>query len=394
MSDKLAKAPPALDLTKVEVGVISKANPSPGILRLARIVVQQTPEVSAIFTEAKEQRHPASWIQERLQPELDKFFPNEAEAVKEVSTFLADEYTQIGDSLLLISAETGRALARLTDEDFYTPAPVPRESGNMVQPGARIRPDIEGTIVQWVFDRSQEREHFTKLLERIPQTQLLRDEGDSRMLFTTRAGRRLLATQIETALPDLLKGSSGVARAFLDFFPMGKPERLGFEAIQVRPLNAYRAPLQDPTARNLKYDIRGSVLSGTSTAWVRAVAEAVLDDAFKARRGRSASLDEAFEGRSSGLWVASANVATALRRRGVLSRFLVTHPRVDEYALYLTETAGHLELKSDGFWCRSREVHDRWTLEAEMDGTLWIDWSKVTVFALSGVALSGASIER
>lgn len=392
MSDEITK-PPTLgpgDISRVEVGVLSKANPTPGLLRLARVVVQQTPEVSAIFTEARANKHPATWLQERLQPELEKFFPNEGDAVKEVSTFLADEYTQIGDAILLVSSETGRALARITDDDFYTPAEVPRESGNMVAPARRLRPEIEGFVVQWIFDRSQEQEHHAKLLARVPQTALLQEDGDSRLLFTTRAGRRLLTTQIQTALPSLLEGCTGIARAFLDFFPLGSPTAgMLLTPLEVKPRHTHRVPIQDPTARNLRYDVRGSVLAGSATGWVREAAQQLLE---KGPKGAPRTVQEALEGRTSGLWVASPNAARVIKE-SALVRILVLPPGREEVAVYLTEPAGFLEVKSDGFWCGSREVHDRWTVETEMSANLWVDWEKVHVIPLTGVPLSGVSFE-
>lgn len=392
MSDEIVhQAPtPTADLARVEVGVLSKANPNAGILRLARIVVQQTPEVSAIFTEAREGKHTAEWIKERLQPELDKFFPGDEDAVAEVSTFLADEYVQVGDSILLISSETGRALARITEDDLYQPPPVPRESGEMVTPAKRIRPEVEGFIVQWTFDRAHEQEQYGKILARVPQTQLLREEGDPRLLFTTRAGRRLLSTQINSALSTILQTCSGISKAFLDFFPLGK--LVGAEAIEdIKALNTYRAPIQDPTARNLRYDVRSAALSSSATAWTRAAAFRLVTEAKPVGDPRTAS--EAIEGRQTGLWIASPNVLVAFKQAGALVRMMAVPHLPDDVAVYLSEPAGALDVNPDGYWCRTREVHDRWTVETEMTATLWVDWTKVQAVPLQGIQATGMATE-
>jgi len=392
MPNELTRPGPPTELARVQVNVLSKANPVPGLLRLARVVVQQTPEVSAVFTQAKEESQSAEWLRNRIAPELAKFFPGEN--VEEVATYLADEYLQIGDSILLVSSETGRALARITEEDMYQPAPVPRESGNMVVPERRLRPDLEGFIVQWVFDRNQEREVIEKILSRVPQTQLLRDEGDSRALLVTRAGRRLLTTQIQDALPGLLEASTGITRGFLGFFPLGKPETPSeYQRIpDLRVFATARHLLQDPSTRNLRQDVRGSVLASASTGWIREIASSLLREGVRiARVSTPLPLGEAVRGRETGFWIASPNAAHALQRLGV--RTLPVQFSRDDVAVYLTEPAGLLEVDPNAYWCRSREVHDRWTVETEMTATLWVDWRKVTVLLMSGAFPTGISLE-
>lgn len=393
MPNELTRPGPPTEIARVEVNVLSKANPTPGLLRLARVVVQRTPEVSALFTQAKEEGHTAEWLRDRLTPELEKFFPGES--VEEVATFLADEYLQIGDAILLISSETGRALARISDDDMYQPAAVPRESGNMAMPARRLRPDIEGFIVQWIFDRNQEREVVEKVLSRIPQTQLLRDEGDSRALFVTRDGRRLLTSQIQDSLPTLLESSTGIVRGFLGFFPLGRPENTS-EYVRIPDLKVFataRQPLQDPSTRNLRQDVRGSVLASSSTGWIREIASTLLRVGVE-RPGFIRvvlSLVEALRGRETGLWIAPPNVARALQGLGV--RALPVQTSREDVAIYLTEPAGFLEVDPNAYWCRSREVHDRWTVETEMTASLWVDWRRVTVLPLNGIDPSGISIE-
>jgi len=386
MSD-LTKPGPGAELARVDVKVLSKSNPSPGLLRLVRVTVQKSPEISELFKQARSEGRPAEWLKERLIVELQKFFPEED--VQEEASYLADEYTQIGDSILLVSAETGRALARITDADFYQPAPLPRESGNMALPAKRLRPDVEGFIVQWTFDQSREREVMEKLLERLPpQTALLRDEGDSRLLFTSRAGRRKLTSQVQTALPTLLSETSGLPRAFLDFFPLGKPSG-PMTKIEVKGIGSLRYPIQDPTARNLRFDVRQAVLGSTATAWVRGMARQLASAAVEAGQVKpSVTLQQALEGRRTGLWLVTPNAARAFQGVRVLP---ISVDR--EVALYLTEPAGFVDVNPDGFWCRTAEIHERWNVETEMEGTLWVDWAKVYAVELADIPMTGTSVE-
>lgn len=377
-------------LSRVEVGVISKANPEAQTLRLARVVVQRTDEIRDIFAEAKLNQHPADWIFERLEPELWKFFPQDKGAASEAARFLADEYVQIGDSLLLISSDTGKALARITDEDFYLPAPVPRESGGMAQPTPRLKPHIEGFIVQWTFDRAHEEAQVNQLLQQVPQTQLLRDEGDSRLLATTRVGRQLLSRQVKDGLPDVLPTATGIAKAFLDFFPLGDPGA-GMEKFPLEAFSSYRSLLQDGLARNLKYDLRKAILGNAATSWVRNAASLLVDKGQLV--GGEKTVEEAVEERQLGLWMVSPNVAAMMRDLGLRVRTLVVPTIPDDRAAYVESQAGVLKVDPESYWSSSREVHDKWTVATEMKADLYVDWSKVHLIALRDVLVSGSYVE-
>lgn len=389
MSDLTKPAGTEISVSRVDVKVLSKSNPAPGLLRRARVAVQTTPEITDLFKQARTEGRPAEWLKERLVPELEKCFPEEP--VEQEATYLADEYTQIGDSILLVSAETGRALARITDEDMYQPAAVPRESGNMVTPARRLKPEIEGFIVQWTFDQARERETVEHLLERLPQTDLLRVDGDSRLLLTSRSGRRVLASQVQSALPTLLESSTGLAKAFLDFFPLGKPPEGGF--VCLKDLKAHGTGmqlLQDPLARNLRFDVRQSLLSSSATGWIRDLARQLASAAIQGGHFKpSVTVAEALTGRASGLWLATPNAAKCLQGH---ARVMPVSLEL-EMGVYLTEPAGYLDVDPNEFWCRTKEVHDKWTVETEMGANLWVDWSKVYAAELIDVPVTGTSVE-
>jgi hypothetical protein len=389
MIDELTKPAPEVGLSRVDVKVLSHTNPSPGLLRLARVVVQQTPEISDLFKQARTEGRPADWLKERLIPELKKSFPHDD--VQEEAGYLADEYTQIGDSILLVSAETGRALARITDDDLYQPAPVPRESGNMVLPAKRLKPEVESFIVQWAFDQGREREVLERLLERVPQTALLRDDGDSRLLFTSRAGRRMLTSQVQSALPTLLASSTGMAKAFQDFFPLGKPSGGGLDRIRgLKGFGISKYPIQDPTARNLRFDVRRAILGATATGWVRDLARQLASAAIQGGRTKPATpFPEVIEGRTSGFWIATPNVAKLLQGR---ARVLPVSVEL-EIGIYLSEPAGYLDVDEGGFWCRTQEIHDKWAIETEIGADLWVDWSKVYAVEVAEAPVTGTSVE-
>jgi len=383
-------------LVKVDLEIQSDAQPEPGLLRLARHVVQRNPDVSQLFVAAKQQSQPTSWLQEQLQIELNKIFIGEEANVREVSRYLSDEYFQIGDGILLISSDTGRAIAKLTDEDFYQPSPVPREgSSKMATPGLRIRPELEGFIVQWTFDRSKEKENVEALrMRNSAPTVLLQEEGDNRLHFTTLAGRRALVNQVRESLPNLSLTTK--AFPFFDFlFTWGVPSDTSkFEAVPIQVYSSFRVSLHDPLTRNIQHSIEKMLLSTIPVGWVRQLLTEILRAALKSGRAvTSGTFDEFVQGRDFGVWVVPTNLYLELQRRGSPT-YIAAHEAAEGHALYLSyrdAVVGHLaNLKFD---CSSRELFDRWTLDSKMEGTLWIDWSKIEVFALEGVIPTGISIE-
>jgi len=381
---------------KVEVEVLSRANPEVALLRLARVVVQQSPEVRAVFDASREDKSMGrkGQVNRKLLTErLKDHFPLD-EGIGEVASYLADEYEQIGDGILLVSSETGRAIARLTEEDFYMPAPVPRESGNMVQPGVKIRPEIEGFIVHWQFETTREREVRERMLSRVNQSELLREEGDRRVLSLSRGGRRNLAAQVQEALPQLLQGATGIAGDFLVFFAPGKPPSgEGLDPIKLEARSSVRRPVQDALTSNLKHDVLASTLASVATGWVRDMAGQLLT------RGRSRlgdavvpymTLDMVVENRKRGFWVAESSLALALQRLGCRA-LPVQGP--SSFALFFRGPVGFLELPEGQSGVHSREMHDRWTLESMVEATLWVDWGRIEVLPVGGVFDSGVSVE-
>jgi len=382
MPSDLVRAQSNALVRKVNVEVLSQADPNPSILRLARLVVQRSPEVRAVFMQVPVDR-------DRLTSVLRQHFPFD-EGITEIAQYLADEYEQIGDGILLISTQTGKAIAKLSEEDFYLPAPVPRESGSMVQLGPKIRPEIEGFVIQWQHETHRECLVRDRMLSRIPQTELLREDGDRRILALSRAGRRNLVAGIQGLLPTLFQEATGIAGDFLSFFAMGKPpEESGLTALQVGAKSRVRNSIQDQLTLNLKYDLLTATLASVVTGWIRDIAGQLLGNIPSASL-QSLPLKTVVSDRSGGLWVAEPNSAIELQHCGC--RVLPTQgPR--QIALYLRGPAGFLELQRKEPAFGSREVHDRWFFEAMTDAVLWVDFSRIEVFSVQGIDESGLSVE-
>jgi hypothetical protein len=364
---------------RVKVEVLSKANPPSGLLRIVRTVIQNESSLNELFIR-DDSSITVGVNRDLLTSQLRERFPLE-EDIEEVATYLADEYDQLGEGILLISNETGKAIAQITEEDYYQPAPVPRGDGHMVERPLAIRPDIEAFIIHWRFENELDENVRGRVLARVNQTEALREEGDPRMLAISRGGRREIAQQIENAIPTVFSNPKGLVREFITRFPLGvKPEGFEYTAITVKPRGRIRVSVQDPLATNLKFSSLTATMATIANSWTRDLARALLE-AGQARLDNSPLSFKLNEITSQGLWVSEPNLALALQKQGCL---VLPVPGPDNVALCLHEQAGTLELPGDRFGLNSRDLHGRWTVEAVTNATLWVNWEVISVVLISG----------
>jgi hypothetical protein len=367
---------------KVNVRVLSRADPDSGVLRRVREKIQQNSNLSNLFANRNVD---VSELTKLLTEELPL-----DEGVGEVAQYLADEYAQLGDGILMISTETGRAIAKLTEEDFYQPAAVPREDGRMVERPPAIKPEVESFISMWRFEDQFEQRVRERILSRITQTEGLREKGDPRLLATSRGGRRELAGRIEQSIPSLFENPKGVVGDFLQYFPIGtRPEsEQGYTRIRVNPSSIHRKSTQDPLAINLKYDPVTATMAVIATSWVRVLASSILES--RDLSPRLTPLEEAVRGRTDGLWIAEPNLATALQKNGCRT---LAVPGPEYLAIHVLAPAGILEMPLLEFGIHSREMHGRWTVEAVTEATLWLTLGTISTFRIEDINPSGVSVE-
>lgn len=372
---------PATIRSQVRVSITTEAKPQPHLLHRVRTAVSD-PEngLWLAFTKAGELKQSAATVTERLTPLLSELFPDEElPDLRDVARYLADEYEQIGDAVLVVD-ETGKAIAKVSEADIYTPTLVPRESGGMAQPGPRMNPALESQLVQWVFNQARDEETLQKLKGRNPTTALVEAEGDVRLDIFSAAGRQRIVAQLSTDLPKLIEGATGSSRSFLDLCPIG-PKLEGGVTRDLDGGASVRRKLVDLRGRNVHFsdaiNLRSTIISG----WVSCIAQRVLQAATK----QSGTVEQVLTGRNTGIWLASGNLAVALRAAGCSTRIITLPPGPREYALYIEGTFGTLQLDPDGYWLRSREVHEQWLIDADFDGTISIDLEKVQAFEVEGV---------
>ncbi len=371
--------------------VTSLAVPVPGLLLTSRRIIEKTPALQDVFKQSKAEGWSvdqlALAVEEPLQAELAATV--NPQDIVQVARYLADEYQQIGDTLLLISRDTGKAIGRISEEQLWTPASVPREDGKMVQPLPRLKPELEAKLVLWHHERGREDNLLADIAPRLHPTDLLKAEGDPRLLPVTREGRKTIVEALRERLGDLLRQGTGSVGYFLSLFDIREEE--GTYRGQVLPpataITSIRTGIQDPKAMNLRFNRLGNLAGRVANGWGRelgwALAVAAKDHYQPAPKPYTALTAD--ETRGTSMWVCDPNTADALARRVFAERRQIILPVDNAPTLAVRGRIGTLVIKPGSYECKSRELFDRWEVGAKFEYTLWVDWDAVRSFALEGV---------
>ena len=364
-------------LTRIEPAVRTLARPDPAPLLAARALVQRDADLQVAFVKAKAEGWDAQRLADEMQPTLEATLEGTPEALREAGLYLADEYLQGGDGIMLVSRDTGKVLARLSEEDIWQPDPVRREDGSLIKPLPRIRPDLEGFLVQWACDRGREQKAVQAISPRYT--------GSVSTRQVTRAGRKSLAQQLETEAPMLLSQARGGARGFLERFEVVEADEVARTNLVALPrATAYartRTPLADLGAFNHRFDVLASQKGVIANAWVGEMARMLAESC------PSISTVHARDFWVPGVewpsfFVASADAVDLFRRASVQALFIESTK-----TLGITGRVGVLQVHPGSYRVGSREVFDRWEVGASVDYTLWVDWS-----AVRGVTIEGLSV--
>jgi len=347
-------------LSKV-VSVNSLAKPIPSSLLAARKAIQLSPDIQEVFRQAKAE----GWDREALADALFIRLPEymeDCENLWDTSLYLADEFLQVGDSILLISTETGQALYKVTEDDIYLPQSVPREDNRLVQPLPRLCPEVESFIIQRQFDLGRDQKILQIIDKRLHSSELLKQEGDNRLLVVTRDGRKQITERLQ---PDsFLPPESGLSKEFCDLLKFGQALN-DVESTFGRAFGRVIMPVPDPLALNLRYDPYTALKRQITAQWVQCFAHSLAT--LKRVAIEIATTDDLPEG----FWLADPDVALALRGRRVLpvrgmpfSNAILLHPK-DKYA-------ANVYIASSSYECKSREFLDKWEVVAKCEFALYV----------------------
>lgn len=369
--------------------VISKANPGADWLREARATLNRDKAIQDFVREARANEVPPGEAIDGLGLRLNERWGGEhAAEAYEAALYLWDEQDQLGDGIFITSTETGRVVAALSEKDIYLPAPVPREDGTMAQPLPRIRPELEGAITCWAFDNDREHRVVQTLAARANQTDLLREEGDPRLLVATRAGRRHIMSELAKFDPKiLLRAAGGTSGNFLQHFELraDDPEHTGgLTLIEGEVFSQSVMGVQDMTTLNLHHNRAASIQGALVQGWVREVARKLSDAAGRhlpaVEEIDQSKLTRAHLG-GRDIWVCPPEAVRYLRRADLNVAIM---PVVAAKLIGLLPNTGILTVPAE-FTTSSHEMFDRWEARSILKFKLWVDWTKVGLLRITGI---------
>jgi hypothetical protein len=394
--------PPSSELARLTPEVRTLAKPLSTPLIGARGVVHRSPTLKALFQQSRAE----GWTPERLAgaitPELEHALECEPEAAVEVAQYLADEYAQLGDAVLICDRTTGKAIARISDADMYQPPDQRREDGHLVKPLARLNPNLEGFLVSYIFEQERDRTMRSEILARLPRTQFLTADIDPRLGAITRAGRLGIAQDVRAALPDVLERVQGAGRAFLDYFTHVAEPPKGLDVLPRRTAEAKgRQNIVDPKAMNLRFSWEATIKARTGAGWVREMGAHLVNEARTRIRPdlqRTVAHPLLSQEHVDGLpfWAgdpATLRAIQTLPGRGPtwvpLSVFpcLPTDQGAVGFNGIVLGPVGAIIIHPESYEFVTREVHGRWEMLAKMDYTLCVNWDKVTFLHVTDIPI-------
>jgi len=391
VADKLALLPDVgSGLERVVPEVKTLARPESTPLIAARFEVQRNLTIKALFTQARQEQWPADRLAEAIAAPLAVKLEAPAAQVAQVARYLADEYEQIGDAVLVCSSVTGKAFARISDEDFIQPAPRPRDDGRMITPPKELRPDLHGFLVQWVFDEEREKRLTEALAKRGHQTQLQREDGDSRLLPVTRAGRAEMVEGLRQALPTLLTASApnlwGLLTRHFDVLTAVPTDSALWPVEKCESLGHITIPISDPKTFNPRFDRVRAIRLQTAHAWINEICQTL---AFHAEQMAAAKADVVWRGSvppEIGIVGAETLITSPDFVRAARSYAGPLIPALaDPVVVGLKGRAGAIVLHEEGYDAKAREVFDRWEIGARLVYSLYVDWTALSHFTLIGL---------
>ncbi len=377
--------------------VVSLARPVSKLLLAARTLIQETPEIQAVFKRSMSESWPVEQLsmnlEEPLQGQLDTKDPQE---VVEVARYLADEYQQIGDTMLLVSRETGRAIGRISDEQLWTPPSVPREDGSIAQPLPRLRPELEAGLILYHFEKAQDAQFLAEIGPTLHPTELVRQQGDPRLLPLTRDGRSEIVDQLEHRLASLLGLTSGSVAHFLSHFEIREDDPPHFRGQALSPSTAEArvvTGIQDPKAMNLRFPRLGNLAGRVANSWGREVAWSLAVAARQHFQPVSKPYTALSQDDMRGVqtWVGDPDTLTALGK-GVFPDRRIALPVDNAPTMGLRGRVGVLVIRPDSYKCAGREIFARWEVQAKFQYTLWVDWDEVCSFELDHVPRTATAV--
>jgi hypothetical protein len=378
------------DLARLSPEVRTLARPATVDLLAVRFEVQRNGALQALFVQARKEGWSTTQLVDAALPLLEAKLSASTEELRQAATYLADEYFQIGDAMLLIDRRTGKALVKITEEDIWQGPEVRRESGALAKPLPRLRPELEGMLVQWVFDRERDSGVEAALAARPGQTAFLAEEGNPRLRAATQEGRQAIVRDVREAADTILQGLRGLPLDFLNAFDV-RTEDGAYPGSFVTREVAFartRTNVADQRTVNLRFDLLAYQRGAIGHSWVREIVRSLAQAYPLPRKVDYGDLTVADLG-GAPMWATNGHAMSALTRTSGVSVLVIE----SDVAIGLRPgKVGTLVLHPGTYDVRSREVHDRWEVAASVNYSLWVDWSRIVGLQIVNVPVQAVVV--
>lgn len=147
----------------------------------------------SLFESARIERWSVNRLTSILTERLASAIEVDRQELTEAARYIADEFVNLGSDVIVVTDKsTGKQLATFGEEAIWLPPMTTRESGNIVQPLPRLHPEIESKLIADIHKQEHENDIMLEKSTSLVQTQLQKDESDSRLAIYTKEGRKSL----------------------------------------------------------------------------------------------------------------------------------------------------------------------------------------------------------
>jgi hypothetical protein len=338
---------------------------SPEHLRVARIEVSGDPSLQALFIRARDENLEESWLADNLAVRLSaRWGGTDFEIATEVAAVLAHEVYEFPDKPLAIVDRQGTVIGRYSPNDVYQPVPVARESGNMVEPLPRLRPEIEGALVTRVHNLAREEAGLEAMTARVGQTAIQREDGDQRFDLYTWGGRQRILEEFPARLRERVIENRSTHLELLSLIQDVAP--VGVMATTFNTPIQLIISLRDLQAVNLRSSIHNRIVDAVVGEWTRFIGTLYMTSPINSVTTETL---ETLANLPCRAWVAPAELAVPLRRLAPDQRVLaVPHwgPVVRVTTRSTIVRPDFERLQIDRF-----EYNDRWVLNILAPLQVW-----------------------
>lgn len=318
----------------------------PEVLIRARQEIADNPELHGLFSDPPDR----DWLADNLAVRLSaRWGGKDFGTAWEASLYLADEYFQNRATPIVVADRTtGEAIAHLPAEAMWQPAAVPRESGNLVQPLPRLRPDVEAALVVAHHDQARER---TELARRAELGSRARDTD----ILTSRGRDNILQRAFEAARAEFTEQLQG---RLLGTVSLGR----GTQPLTLVATPSIRMP--DLSSMNLAFSFGMWLTRSLTQHWVRAVAATLVERAERESLEPWVWVGHTFDTTTPVLWIGDPEQLRWVREQAGYGGIFQWGDRL--VGVRGVGLAVEIDPMDAGASITAEMTHDTWQVEARL----------------------------